>query len=239
MDIDDALKTLDEPIAKEAPKVETSSTPTSGGDKNYGNKEKQWDPWEDEIIPRELDKTNLKRFSRTFAVSGTADVTDEAIGSFRDVLETINNLGFTMRSPGDERDRFNKIITENFSRKEYILPWKKFNTNVEATVVKPTKFSYELSATFHKAFKKLSNAVRGFIARDTHIFLGKDCDTPINFLIIYTSCGIENNDKIDFKTTGNASYFINLASELNVPIFNFKNKDAKDRLVTYLETFKN
>jgi hypothetical protein len=261
IDIDSAMKVMDEETPKEQPKEQSNpyeSKPEQGtanvvnkttteprqynnnGNKQFNGKGGGFDPWKDPITPREINKNTLKRFDRTFTVaSAKGNVPDEVLNKLNPFLETLTDYGFTFRSSVDTRDNLTMYVDGKFQRKEIYLPFKKFNQSVTAKLTRPSKFAYELTAKFHKAFDKLSHPVKGFLARNTHLILGGDCDTPINFIIIYTECGIETAKGIKFETAGNASYFITVADDLNIPIFNLKNENFNERFESFLNTFKN
>ena len=235
--LDNLYDVLDKEVPKQEEKKETAPT-TSSSNNGGGYKSGSFDPWNDEITPREINKTNLKRFDRNFALGSHGEVPVEVIEKIKSTFEELNTLGFTLRATGDNRDKLAVEGEKAYERKEYHIPFKKFNPDVEAKTSKPSKFAYEIAAKYHRAFTKVSNVVRGFLARNVHIMLGSDCNTPVNFIIIYTSCGIETTKNIKFETAGNVSFNIDLAEELNVPIFNFKNENAKERLTSFLSTYK-
>ena len=234
--MDDMLDILDQEVPKK-PEPKPSSAPTS----EYSNNSNRggFDPWNDEITPREIDTALLKRFDRTFTITSSGEVPQTVIDNVIAVLDTINSVHFTLRDSLDSRDALLVGTSKHVTRRDYILPWKKFNTSVDAKVSKPSKYAYEVAAYFHKAFKKIPNVVKTMIARNNHLILGAECDTPVNFIICYSDDGADTKKKVDYKTTGNISYFIEVGEELNIPIFNFKNEGAKEKLLGFLETFKN
>lgn len=194
-----------------------------------------FDPWKDEIKPRTLDITTLRRFGRKAVIVSHGDVSDEAIDSLKKALEKLDSVEFTLRLAGDKKDKL-EAAALYYPRKDFYLPWKKFNTDVDPKLFKPTKYAYELSKGLHKAFDKVTDVVRGFIARNTHMMLGDKCDEMTNIVICYTSDGAESKKDIDYKTTGNASYFIEVAEKIGAPVFNLKRSDALERLTKHIES---
>ena len=64
--------------------------------------------------------------------------------------------------------------------------------------------------------------------------MGKNCDSPCQFVICWSEDGCENA-RNKTKATGFVAHLIAVANELRIPVFNLANADAENRLFRYLE----
>ncbi len=235
--LDNIVPTTDTNSMKD-PITETSpTTPTPTGGTGFKSDEP--------VLPLEPDRTVFKKHNRTFMVEGQ-DVPAEKIEKLTAVLDKLHTQGFTLRSSADRMNELDKDVSSKFARKEYYLPWKKFAPDVDAKVEKPNDKARRVSCWLRmtimrksdpSVFNDLTGVVRTFISRNTQLILGEDLETPVNFIIVYTPGGEEGDQRVDFKTAKNASYFIQAANILTIPVFNIQNDDAIDRLEKFLSIF--
>lgn len=193
--------------------------------------------WEDEIEPLEINTESLLRFNRMFTVAAHGEVPGETLLMIDQIAKSLHAKGFTYRYDGNTLD---KASVAGFNackeRCEIFLPWKSFNKEVTPKSFKPTEKAYRYAAGLHKAFNKLPPAIKAILARNIHVLMGDECNTPVNLLLIYTSDGAETKKDIKYETTGNMAFFIFACEALNIPVFNLKNADVKERIVTYLSS---
>jgi len=193
--------------------------------------------WEDHIDKVKVDDSKLLRFNRMFAVITVGEVPGEINLSIEKICKLLYSVGFTHRYNGDNSNTGGMLATKACSdRNEVYLPWKKFNTDVEAKLTKPTLEAYQHGAYFHHKFNDMVPAVRAIIASNVNVLLGDTCTKPLNVLVVYTSEGAETAGEVKYETTGNASLSIKAAEELNIPVFNLKNKTALERLSEFIAT---
>ena len=219
-----------EPIA-EAPKQEYVK-------KEYNNsKSDKKNLWEDEIDPVEINKDSLLRFNRMFTVASHGEVPGETLLLIDQISKSLHAKGFTFRYDGNTQD---KASTAGFNackeRSEIYLPWKTFNKDVTPKSYKPSEKAYGYASGLHKTFNKLPPAIKAILARNIHVLMGDDCNTPVNMLLIYTSDGAETKRDIKYETTGNMAFFIYVCEALDIPVFNLKNEDVKERIITFLSS---
>lgn len=118
--------------------------------------------------------------------------------------------------------------------KEIFLPWKGFNKN-PSPLYKIPEQAFEISALHHPGWRHLKPPVKNLMARNAQQVLGKNLDTPVEFVICWTPDGCTKG-KDRTKATGGTGQAIAIASSLNIPVFNLKNANAHDNLLTYLKT---
>lgn len=220
---------------------------------------KKFDVFEDAVEPQEIVVDKLKRFSRMFSASSPINIPNERLEVLDRIMQKINSMGFTFRSMNDPKDKLNNDVTERSDRKEYYLPWAKFgDATVDAKISKATEKSIKTAcwlevkkkAAINNAkgknvpmedlvsdYNLLSPAIKGFGGRNVHILLGDDCETAINFMLVYTECAAEQSIEIKYDKAQKTGYFIEASNRLNIPVFNLYKQDCEDRLVEYLNTF--
>ncbi len=249
-DFENVLDNIVEEDLKDNPKPITQSS----------NSNKKFDIFEDTVEPLEVNTDTLKKFSRMYAGSSPVKIPNERLEILDRIIEKASTSGFTYRSTADERSKLDIEITERVQRKEYYLPWKTFGGGVEnATLNKPTEKAHKISCWFDvnkresinnakgkniarediiSDYNSLSPAIKGFSARNIHVVLGEDCETALNFMLVYTEDGAEQPMDIKWDKSQKTGYFIEVCYKLNIPVFNLFKDDCETRLIEYIETFK-
>lgn len=119
---------------------------------------------------------------------------------------------------------------------EIFLPWEKYNDH-PSSLFPPSRKAHKLASTIHPAWNKLSRPVRLLVARNMHQILGYDLNTPVQFVVCYTPDGCQSHMTYGSSTGGTGSA-ISLASQNNIPIFNFaipnRLEDSKEYLLSII-----
>jgi hypothetical protein len=103
--------------------------------------------------------------------------------------------------------------------KEIYLPWRNFNNNPSPLFDIPN-LAYELAAdVYGPSWKHIKRTTKMFMARNTQQVLGKNLDSPTDFVVCWTKDGCNSRSTRTSKT-GGTGQAIALASDLNIPIFN-------------------
>ena len=202
---------------------------------------KKIDLWKDTDIPKvKINPDVIHRVDKSYAIfihKPEDGLPKEIAEKLVELAKALATKGFIFRYNGDNDPVFKDILNSDNLIVDTYLPWKKFNISApNVKMVRPIELAYKHASFYHKGFPKLPNTVRTILARDVHVLLGEDCKRAVSFMLAYTSDGCESKDKINFKTTGNVSFPIAIAEEVNIPIFNIKNEDAISRLIEYLKT---
>jgi len=153
------------------------------------------------------------------------------------VLESFSSLarqleldGWILRSGGaDGADSaFESGIELN--AKEIYLPWPGFNGRAGLI---PDRFAWSeaerIASNVHPAWAYLKPAVRKLHARNVFQVLGADLATPSAFVLCWTPDGAESEKQCSQKTGGTGTA-IALASRHGIPVLNFANAHAAERL---------
>lgn len=214
------------------------SQPTQSYNK-FDKKPKEKTPWDDiNIEPKKIDMTKMVT-GKSFTVivhkgeDGIKPEIEDRILEISKLLVEKQKYGF--RHNGEKYDLYDKIIDVDPSKAESYLPWKKFNEDVTSVIPRPSLTAYQHAAFYHKAFKKLPNPVRAIISKDIHVILGKECDSPIEFLICFSNDGADSIKSTNFKTTGPLSFPIAVCEQMGIPVFNLKNDGAFKKLVEFIK----
>ncbi len=118
--------------------------------------------------------------------------------------------------------------------KEIFLPWSNFNGS-RSQFNEPSEMAIHIAEKYHPSWKYLKGWAKKLMARDVHQVLGEDCQTPVEFVVCWTLDGSEGKTT---KVTGGTGQAIRLAFDLGIPVFNLKNDGAHERLVDFLNNFK-
>lgn len=161
---------------------------------------------------------------------GARKTPQEVLDAFSRVASFFEQDGWVLRSGGaDGADSAFEAGVES-SAKEIYLPWPNFNGKSGISANKHQWDAAErLASTVHPAWTYLKPPVRKLHARNTFQILGLDLATPSAFVLCWTPDGAESAARCSVVTGGTGTA-IALASRHHVPVVNFANADALDRL---------
>lgn len=142
--------------------------------------------------------------------------------------------GFILRSGGAQGadSAFEEGCDAAGGAKEIWLPWNGYDRRYEKRYL-PSPKAYELAATLHPAWDRLTPGARSLHARNTHQILGEDLNTPSDFTVCWTPDGAEKEGRLSAKT-GGTSTAIRLSLRKDVPVFNIRNSASYDRFKAFL-----
>jgi hypothetical protein len=148
---------------------------------------------------------------RYYAGIGSRETPKEFLRKFEDIAKVLAEKGFTLRSGGaDGADTaFEFGCDEVDGNKEIYLPWKGFNKN-PSPLFDPPKEAFDMAAKFHPAWFNMKQGAQRMHARNCQQVLGKELDTPVDFVLCYTRL-----DK------GGTLQALRVAGYHKIPIFNF------------------
>lgn len=89
---------------------------------------------------------------------------------------------------------------------EIWLPWLGYNGHCSSLVPSPAAF--EIAAKFHPDWGRCSEAAKKFHARNSHIILGADLNTPVGFVLYWTPDG---------KASGGTGQGLRIAQHYGIP----------------------
>lgn len=118
--------------------------------------------------------------------------------------------GYTLRSgaASGSDSAFERGCDSVNGLKEIWLPWKKYEKHI--SLLTPSKESFIFTAPFHPNWSRLASSVKCLHARNAHIVMGADLDTPVDFVIYYRS----QNPK-----TFGTDHTLRIARAFNIPTY--------------------
>ena len=151
--------------------------------------------------------------------------------------------GYTLASGGAARSDA-AFESQAGTRKEIYIPWNGYNKRYSSeegvflpspeTIEKAT----EIARKFHPRFDYLSEAAKLLMIRNGYQILGRNLDTPVDFVVCYTSDGCESALTRTILT-GGTGQAISIAYNYNVPIFNIFNPESAYKLKELLDSREN
>lgn len=122
------------------------------------------------------------------------------------VASVLDRKGYTLRSGAAEGA--DSAFEAGSRRKEIYLPWKGYNGS-GSLLFPPSEEALRISAALHPS-KRLKAAHRLLLGRNAHQVLGKDLDSPAEFLVCWTAD----------STMGGTAHTIRIAEYHHVPVYN-------------------
>lgn len=148
------------------------------------------------------------------------------------IASLLDQVGYTLRSGG--ADGSDSYFEEMSTKKEIYLPWKYFNKNTSQLYTTPT-MAGQLASFHHVVYDKLQPSVKSLMNRNVLQVIGKTLDTPSDFVVCYTEDGCETAIHRTSKT-GGTGLAISLADTIGVKVYNIKNDDSYNELITYIKS---
>lgn len=109
------------------------------------------------------------------------------------------------------------------------LPWRGYNDverdKLTTVYTSQTDKAMGIAKAFHPNWGACSQGAQKLHARNTHIVLGLDCETPVSMILCWTKDG---------GPTGGTGQALRIAEHYNIPVFNFWHKDVLNQIAEYL-----
>lgn len=208
-----------------------------------GNKEDLWNKtdWKG----KKLSVEDFKKSGKAFTVAYHGDerkISDDLVLKFTKVAKYLSEHGFTFRHYGAHDSKLQNSILgiENIKSLSY-LPWSKFNSKITKPAMKfNSKECYEVACAYHAKFNQIPAGIRSKLASQVAAMFTDKFNDPIDLILIYT----ENGDEVitketNFKDLGNTSFFIRVANNNNILVYNLKKDDSISRVVEYVKNKEN
>lgn len=166
---------------------------------------------------------------RLYAGIGSRETPEDILDLFRNYGSKLADLGWILRSGGaDGADTaFEEGALKAGGSMEIWLPWDNFNGRSHSqTCILTGGVEYSpaeaLAEKFHPKWSALKQSGRALMARNSCQVLGRNLDTPVEFVLCWTP-------KNRLGGTGQA---IRIAKHYNIPVYNLgiKNWNLEDIL---------
>ena len=116
--------------------------------------------------------------------------------------------GYTLRSGAATGADFffERGALEGHGSTEIYLPWRNYNKHPSTLL--PTPEAFLMAEQFHPAWHQLSRGGRCLHARNSHIIMGADLKTPVEFVLFWTRDG---------KASGGTGQALRIAQHYGIP----------------------
>jgi hypothetical protein len=158
----------------------------------------------------------LNHYGVTFAGIGSRETPQHILQQMKSIARTLCGNSCRLRSGGARGadEAFEEAYIECGGGYELYLPWKGYERKHGML---PTLGAFDIAAKYHPRWNELSSGARLLHARNSHIILGRDLDTPVKFVVCWTSDG---------KASGGTGQGIRIAKAYNIPVFNLFEKKS-------------
>ena len=150
--------------------------------------------------------------TRYYAGIGARRTPERILGLFSGLALYLYYQGYTLRSGGaDGADSAFEAGLLGVGPQDIFLPWKGFNNNQSQLYGVESK-ALTMAEHYHPAWNACTPVARKFHARNCYQVLGKDLETPADFILCWTPKG---------ETVGGTGQALRIAEDLNIPVINF------------------
>lgn len=193
---------------------------------------------------------------RPYAGVGSRETPRDILQAMAHIAIALYGHGFTLRSGGApgadtafEKGVHRALLQREVNGedwgdpKEIYIPWEGFqrkqsnlSTHGDPYVIRvtDTKAAYDLAAKHHPAWSHLSSWARRLHARNCYQILGRNLDSPVEFVVCWTKDGAENAAQTS-KDTGGTGMAIRLADAYGIAVYNLANETSRVSLSNFLE----
>lgn len=171
---------------------------------------------------------------KIFAGIGSRETPQDEIYLLRDASKYFCDKGYILRSGGaNGADRSCERGCDMVNgAKEIYLPWRGFNdseSNLFPDNLPKWLEAQTIAKQFHPAWNRLGDAARKLMVRNCFQLLGKNLDTPSDFVLCY--CPIVNGEHV-----GGTSQALRIAKHYDIPIINIFNGEHKKKIIKKIYT---
>lgn len=148
-----------------------------------------------------------------YAGIGARDTPPEILDRMASVGRYMASWGHTLRSGGARGadSAFEKGCVSKQGKMEIYLPYQYFNKN-ESLLFGSCIEARKIAKEFHPVWDNLGDRARDFMGRNSYQILGKDLNTPTDFVVCWTPKG---------QIVGGTGQALRIARHFNIPVFNF------------------
>lgn len=147
-------------------------------------------------------------YRRIYAGIGSRETPQKLEPLIGSIAAALARNDYTLRSGGAEGA---DSLFEKYSKKvEIFLPKKGFNNN-PSRFCEPSTKAYEIAKKHHPAWDRCGEFARRAHARNSHIVLGKDLETPVDFIVCWT---------LDGEAVGGTGQALRIAAAYGITVSN-------------------
>lgn len=114
------------------------------------------------------------------------------------------------------------------TRLECYIPWHGYESTPGML---PTPDAYLIASKYHPAWANLKRGAQALHARNAHIMLGANLDSPVEFALCWTQDGAITKTT---SKTGGTGQALRMAIDLKIPIYNLQRPEHYEYCVQYV-----
>lgn len=160
----------------------------------------------------------------TYAGIGSRETPKEVMALMTKYAKRLAQLGYTLRSGG--ATGADSAFEAGADKKEIF--YAKDATDQTRAIAKE----------IHPAPSALKPVPLNLMARNTNQLFGKNLDTPVDFVLVWTPDGAESTAERNIKT-GGTGQAIDMASRKGIPVFNLAKTDGRARFESFMKSGNN
>lgn len=164
-----------------------------------------------------------------FTGIGSRNISKEETEFIHYVARKLYLYKYTLRSGGaNGSDRAFESQFKKKHMKEIYLPWQGFNNSTSDLYDLPNlAMASKIASEFHPMWDNLKESVKHLHTRNVYQVLGKDLESPSEFIIF---CADED---VDGNVSGGTGQAIRIADWYGIPRFNIRTQPNEVRKVIY------
>lgn len=174
------------------------------------------------------------------AVVGNNNAPPQVIDALKQLLDRLNQQGFTIRSRGVTT--FDEVVEDHpLQYREIHLPWREFESKSRQGVKKMSPFTWHhdrieaIAARIQPDYANLKNGVKKIVAAQLRAVLGKDGASLALALITYSEDGAQHDSEVNGRSTGDSALGILAANRFYIPVFNLARPDTLQRIAEHFK----
>lgn len=156
--------------------------------------------------------SKIKEAYKSYAGIGARNTPEEVLDEMQAIAEELEEAGYILRTGGalGADDAFMSGVQDD-NMIELFLPWQGYN-EFQSPHHKSSTAAIEQAFLHHPNWGACKESVRKLHARNSHIILGADCKSPVDFVLCYTPEG---------KSGGGTGQAIRIADSNLIQVFDY------------------
>jgi len=171
---------------------------------------------------------------KPYVIFGSDKTPQDVLDKFARIGKMLEERGYTLRIGGLKGAEV--FMEDHVRRTEVLLPWKGFDNRQSPTSWTPEN-AKAIAEQFEPGWGQLKPVIQTFLAKNVQKVLGHKLDSPALFVVMWSEDGVEHYRDRQ-QRSGSAGHLAAIASNCRIPVFNFGNTNAEQRMMTYLDDLK-
>ena len=171
---------------------------------------------------------------KPYVIFGGEKTPQDVLEKFARIAKLLEDHGYTLRVGGLKGAEV--FVEDKVKRLEVLLPWKGFDNRQSPHSWTPENAKI-IAEKFEPGWSQLKPVIQTFLAKNVQKVYGHKLDSPALFVVMWSEDGVEHYRDRQ-QRSGSGGHISALASTARIPVYNFGNGNAEQRLMTYLDNLK-